>query len=247
MPPRRKSRKPLKPKRKIRRMTMQEKVDTVSPVADNGGSPMPRGRRPRPRLTVDVAWFQERLRALGHSQRSISNILGQHHTALSKKFSGKLGVNIDEVVAYSRVLQCSTDEVLFRFGYKDIEQPRVPIAGKINGDGRVSTVTAKRGSEVPVPMPPAGVKAYVVEAKDGPAASFNDALMFVGETVTGLQPNMAGRLCVVEADDQLTPILGVIGKTSARGLAPFTPFMGTETIQLHRVHSCAAVVAIRFV
>lgn len=235
-----------KTRRRGRLMTTEDSSVSLK-TAIEGVSVMPRRRRPKEPLSIDSAWFNDRLRARGLSQRAAASIIGRHASIFSRSLKGARRFDVDDIVSLRSVLQCSSDEILRRLGYP-VESQGVPIVGKITSDGRISTVTGRKGGQVSLPDMPADAKAYVVEADSGALAAYADAAVIVQEGPAGgtVKPEVFGRLCIVEADPHLTPVLGVLGKAPQRGSVALTMFQTAEAIQLQKIHRCSEVLAIVF-
>lgn len=209
---------------------------------------MPRtGRPPKERLKIDSDWFNDRLKARGLSQRAAAQIIGRHASVFTRSLKGTRRFDVDDIVSLRSVLQCSSDDILRRLGYP-VESYGVPIIGKITSDGRVSTVTGRKGGTVSIPDMPADARAYVVEADGGTLAAYANAAFIVQEGPAGatIKPEVFGRLCIVEADPHITPVLGVLGKAPQRGAVALTLFQSSEVIQLQKIHRCSEVLAIVF-
>jgi len=211
------------------------------------GDKMPRGRPPRERKQIDKEWFRQQWKAVGlKSQAQLARIIGRDPSLFTRSIQGERSFNIDDLAGLANALGAQSDEVMRRLGY-DMEPQKIPYVGKIIAEGKVSTVSAHKGMSANLPSFPVNTVAYVVDVSTGPLAAYNGAAFICVECAPGpVSADLVGRLCIVEADNQLTPVLGVLGKGPSRGSVTLEVFGTSEVLTLQRVHRCCEVRAIVF-
>jgi len=217
-----------------------------SPRADEGDK-MPKGRPRREPRQIDKDWFRQQWKAVGlKSQAQLARIIGRDPSLFTRSIQGERSFNIDDLAGLANALGARSDEVMRRLGY-DIDPQKIPYVGKIIAEGKVSTVSAQKGLSAALPNFPAGTVAYTVDVASGPLAAYNGAAFLCVPCPAGpVSADLVGRLCVVEADNQLTPVLGVLGKGPSRGSVTLEVFGTSEVLTLQRVHRCGEIRAIIF-
>ncbi len=204
-----------------------------------------KGRPKNEPLKIDRDWFQAQMKERHLTQRAVAEILGRSPEVLTRQLQGKQTLTPKDVAKLADLFECSSSEVLARLGVPVTEEG-VTIAGKILNNGRVSSVFARKGGTVPVMEFPKEAQALIVDAETGPLAPYNDAAFIVLPPTGGDASTVAnfGRLCVVEADEHVTPLVGTLGKGSDRGTISLEVFGVGEKIKISKVHSVSPVIAI---
>lgn len=215
----------------------------IGPMAASK-KPESRGRPKAERLHIDVDWMKARMHDLGFkSWAELSRKLGIDKAMMSKSLTGERAFGVKDVAMLAEALQVQTDEVIRRIGY-DVAKRGVMIAGKVTSDARVSAVTPRKGEVFQSDGAPAGAVALVVEGVPGYADAI---IVYVPDTK--LRPvalSLVGQLCVVEADNHLTPLVGTIVKGAKRDKLVLELLCGTGRMEVEHVHSAAPIHAIYF-
>lgn len=204
-----------------------------------------RKRTPAEPIPVDIDWFRARLKDRNITQRSLAAALKKDAAVLTRILQGKREFEASDVAVIAELLQENTDEVLRRLGAPVVARG-VRIAGKITPDGRVSTVSARKGALMHSIDMPANAEALIAETEGGPLGAYNGAAFIYTPTSTDdpAPHECFGRLCIIEADNHLTPLLGTLAKASERGKVTLEVFGSEEKISVSKVHRASAVVAI---
>lgn len=216
-------------------------------AAENKGNAMRKGRPKANRPAIDFEWIKQRCAELGLSQADLARALRRDSSMITRSLQGSRTFDGNDIAGLASALRVTTDEVHRRLGHP-VPATGVTVAGKITSDARVSTVSARKGGKVrPLDIPPLA-EAYVAETKGGPLEPYDKAQFIIAPTdpETPAAPDAFGRLCVVEADDHLTPFLGTLGKAATRGQVLLTLFGTGETLTVHRIHRATPVLAIVF-
>lgn len=206
------------------------------------------GARGRPRkevLTPDIDWFKRQFRGAGLNQKEIALAIGRHAAVLTRSLKGERRFDLDDVVKLANTLKVPLDEVAKRLGYV-FEARGIPIVGKVTGDGKVSQVTSRKGGFIATSDFPLDAVAYVAETEGSPLSPYNGATFVTASGAGPAAPDVVGRLCIVEADEHLVPMLGILGKAASRGAVTLTIFGTGETFTLKTVHRASIVLAILF-
>lgn len=206
------------------------------------------GRPPREKLNVDKKWFDDRMRDLKLTQSAVAVAIGRDRTVLNRALAGTRTPTGQEIAGLHRVLKASAREILKRLGYQ-VAQEGVPVVGKIMGDSKISTVTARKGVVLDIAGFPHDAHAYVAETEGTPLSAYEGAAFVcqiapVGQTP--VPPEAVGRLAVVEADAHPLPMLGTVNKVLSRGSVAFTLFGTNERLSLQKVHRVEVVLGIKF-
>lgn len=194
-----------------------------------------KGRPFRERRNVDTKWLQEKFKQTGLSQRAIAEAIMRAPSDLSRSIRGKRAFNIDDVADLARFLRVSTDEFMRRIGY-DIEPRGIPIVGTVTRNGRVSSITNRKGEMLKIGEFGSDCVAYV---RDDDSAVF-----VVGKSISPPPPDAVGRLCIVEADGELMPVVGTLGKSPQRGAVTLEVLGTDERLTLTKIISAAVVLAV---
>lgn len=208
---------------------------------------MPSRGRPRSeKKTIDAVWMKARMDAVGiRSFAELSRGLGIDKAMMSKSLSGERVFSVKDVARMADTLKTSTDEVMRRLGY-DVPKIGVPFVGKVMPDGRVSAVAARKGQQFYVQDAPPGAQALLAE---GPPGYVGAVFLYVPQPAGKPVPlTMLGQLCVVEADNHVTPYLGTIVKGSGRGKLAIDLFglPPDKKIDIETIHAASPVVSIHF-
>lgn len=228
---------------KLRKPTKEKQARPATQVGANMRSGRPKASRP----TADFEWIKHRCAELGLTQADLARALRRDSSMITRSLQGSRAFDGNDIAGLASALQVSTDEVHRRLGHP-VPSAGVVIVGKITGDAKVSTVSARKGGRVRAIDIPAGAEAYVAETHGSPLEAFAGA-HFIAAAVNHdapVPPDSFGRLCIVEADVHLVPMLGTLGKATQRGHVMLTLFGSGEQITVQHVHRASPVLAIIF-
>jgi hypothetical protein len=201
----------------------------------------PKGDKP---VEFDGEWFRARMRELNVSGRQLAAQLQRDPALVSRSLAGERTFDARDVVGLAQILEVSPEEILVRMGFT-VGCFGVPIIGRVLGDGRVSTVTPRKGELVANVKTAREARALVVEADKGDFAPYNGAaFVYTPDPATPVPVTAFGRLCVVECDEEIVPILAVVGRADSRGRSRLTVFATGEEKTAVKVHSAAPIVKI---
>ena len=111
-------------------------------------------------MPLNKAWFQERLKTLGISQRQLAKRIGLDPAALSYMLAGKRAMSMDEAKAIADIFLLPVTEVMRQAGIDVIDDVRkIPIAGYCTSDCSIT-------------MMPKGTHDMIVAPADAPSGSF---------------------------------------------------------------------------
>jgi transcriptional regulator with XRE-family HTH domain len=207
---------------------------------------VPKGRKRLDAITPDAEWLKSKLRDRRLTQRQLATALGKDASIITRALQGNRRFSLDEFTALCDVLHTAPAETLRALGY-DVADYGVAVVGSIREGAAVSAITSQLGRIHYYKSPPATAKALVFESRTGPLAAYHGAVLVYEEAPAGkVPPDTFGRLCLVEAADQLTPLLGVLGKASSRGAVALAPFGGGEPIELQEVVRASVVLGLFF-
>lgn len=200
-----------------------------------------------PKPTIDVAWFAKRRQAVGVTQEDMAEAIGRSKSLITKILKGERTLDAADVAGFAKVLQVSPDEILRRLGL-DAAAAGVPIVGKVLGDGRVSYMSSKVGQRLPIAPPAARAEALIAETNGTALASFDGAaFIFVRSTAEKpVPPNAFGRLCIIEAEGQIVPLLATMARPNERGRASLEVFQTGEKITTPNVLRASPVLQVVF-
>lgn len=200
---------------------------------------------PKKRLKVDKDWFAGRMAAAGYKKFApLAQDIGIRREMFTRSLSGERPFTVEDVIAIAKIFRTTTDEVFAHVGY-DLPKRGVKIIGIVRDDGRVSTVTSKKGGVFEMTQPPEGAQAIVGEMSSAAMAGYNGATFVCVPMPPGL-PAAAGQLCLVEIEGHVTPYLGKVIKGSSRGKAALEVFGSGEKIDLDQVNSLSPVAFVYF-
>jgi len=201
----------------------------------------------KPKAVVDVKWFNARRLELGVEQNDIAQAIGRSKSMISRILSGQRTLDAHDVAGLANILRTSPDEILRRLGIQ-VAAPGVKVTGAVLPDGRISNVSAKVGTEISVPGVPATAEA-VIAASDGPSLATFAGAVFVfvrSDASNPVPPDTFGRLCVIEAEGQMVPVLATMVKTPERGKMTLEVFQTGEKVMTPRILRASAVIQIIF-
>lgn len=200
---------------------------------------------PKKLMKVDKDWFESRMKAVGcRNFAQLGRELGIERALVTRSLSGERVFTPKDVVALAKLFRTTTDEVFLRIGY-NIPKRGVPIIGVVRDDGRVSTVTAKKGDVFELAQPPDGAQAIVGEMTSAVMAGYDGATFISVPAPKGVQA-AAGQLCLVEIEGHITPYIGKIVKGSTR-VKPALEVLGSgQRIELDRVNAINPIALIYF-
>lgn len=187
------------------------------------------------------------MKELGLNQAELGAAIGQDKSAVTRSFQGGRMLSARDVTQAAAALKVSVEEVLRRIGLP-VAISGVPIVGKLLGDSRVSTVSARKGNTVEVSSPPAGAQALIADTKGSPLDAF-DGAVFVYAPIEGngpVSPLVLGRICVLEIEGLLMPVIGVPGRGTERSKMSVTVFVTGERLAAEHLLSASPVHAILF-
>lgn len=230
-------------------------VSRVRRSTRRGTQPEPKemqAQRGRPRLeplSVDRQWFVEQLRRRKLSQSELARLLHKDSSTITHILTGAHRIKLDDAVSVAGILRTDIATVLRKLGY-DVSSHNATIRGAVKGNGQITAISPRSGSAMSVTVPPAATSALICEARTDPMAAYDGAVFLYAEAEgpgSYVPPDAIGRLCIVEAADQVVPLLGVLSKGPAR-TSPFTlhPLGGGDAIPLRDIYRAMPVLAIHF-
>jgi DNA-binding XRE family transcriptional regulator len=111
-------------------------------------------------MPLNRAWFQERLKTLGISQRQLAKRIGLDPAAVSYMLAGKRTMSMDEAKAIADIFLLPVTEVMRQAGIDVLDDIRkIPIAGYCTSDCSIT-------------MMPKGTHDMIVAPADVPSGSF---------------------------------------------------------------------------
>lgn len=206
--------------------------------------PKRRGRPAPTRIQIDADWFRDRIEQLRLSHREVAAALMRDPAILSRTLAGGREFDARDVVNLAQVLRVSADEILQHMGY-EVAQSGVPVVGRITPDGRISHITTRRGQTITAQVG-LGSQALIFECPSGPLQPYHGAAVVYTPPSDDIPvpPDAIGRLCIVEADDHVTPVLGTLARASERGRVRLTVFGTGEEMSVSKLHSASMISAI---
>ena len=148
----------------------------------------------KPKEHIDNEWFKGQLRGNGKSMRELSKHLGLDVGAVSRTFSGKRKMQMNEATQIASFLGTHVSEVLRHAGFSmgpDNHEGRILLAAIINENGQVERIPE------PMDLPPGVIAranaaitlhgsgkilAAQIRAVTGPLAIFDDAVLLFQHT-----------------------------------------------------------------
>jgi transcriptional regulator with XRE-family HTH domain len=181
---------------------------------------------------IDGAWFHNQLEDRGQSLRSLARHLGKDASAVSRTFSGKRKMTMEEATEIGSFLGVTVTEVMRHAGIaQDSEGPKILLSATIGEDGEVRPLSE------PQPLPQAvfdkaqlaigagrnrRIIAAQVRASSGALSIWDDAVLFFAPT-DGIEPGAIGGLsiCGLAGGKQILAKLDRARKTGeARVVSP---------------------------
>lgn len=206
----------------------------------------PKGRPRLVPLVPDIEWFKARLKSRRLSQRQLAAELGKDASLITRSLQGNRRMSLDELVSTARLLRASPAEVLRALGY-EVEMPGVQLTGCIRDGAQVSAITTRAGETYSPEQSTPETRGLVFQTKAGPLAAYDGAVLVYEESAAGkVPPACFGRLCVVEAEGQIAPLVGVLGKAASRGAVSLTLFGSGDVLEVAQVIRASPVVALHF-
>jgi len=233
---------------KVRQPRLTKPAATRSALRKNAATTddgMP--RKPSEPRYPNRAWFKRQLG--GMDQKDLAKKIGKDPTHFSRLLSGERPISVNDVVKMANEKGWAVDEIIREFGYPELLHTTLPIKGKITADAKVWPVSSRKSeaSSVQVSGYPKDSVAYVADMAGGSLAPYHGATFVLpGSADEKLPPSAFGRLVMVEVDDHLTPLLGVIGKGPQRHTLNLTLFGSDKVLTIKQVHYTAVVLAIVF-
>lgn len=208
--------------------------------------------RGRPRLepmTVDRQWFVDQLKRRKLSQSELARLLHKDSSTITHILTGAHRIKLDDAVTVAGILRTDIATVLRKLGY-DVQSHTATIRGAVKDSGQITAITPRAGSALSVTVPPAATSALLCEARSGPMAAYDGALFLYAEAEgpgSHFPPDALGRLCIVEAADQVVPLLGTLSRGPAR-TSTYTlhPLGGGDPLALKDIYRAMPVLAIHF-
>lgn len=172
-------------------------------------------RRQKSKMKTDKAWFKEKLRDIGKSQRALGRHIGMDSASISHLMNGMRKPQIDEVPQIANFLGVRANEVLRAFGvfFEEDHHRMVPIVGIVDGNGRIELFPETRDEiEAPTSLPSS---TCVITAQTlGSALDPLDGSRIFYLPTDKIEPAAVGRLSVVETETGELLIRGVRRGTS---------------------------------
>jgi hypothetical protein len=183
------------------------------------------------------------------SQGELARLLHKDSSTITHILTGVHRVKLDDAVEIASILRVDIATVLRRLGY-DVAAHTVTIRGSLRDSGQITSISARSGSSIAVHVPHAATSAIVCETKTGPLAAYDGAMILYAEADgpgSYVPPDAIGRLCIVEAADQVVPLIGTLVRGPNRML-PLTlqPMGGGEPMHLREVFRAMPVLAVIF-
>lgn len=196
---------------------------------------------------IDREWFEGRMRQLGIPKWApIARQIGIDKSMMTRSLNGERAFTANDICGLATVFQTSVAEIMRRVGY-DVPKTGAPIVGSVRDNGKVSTVSAKKGELFEMTDPPPGAEAIVGQMESAELAPYNGVTFVYAASPDNPTPMSAfGQLCVVEADDHLTPYLGTVVKGKERNSIALELFGSKERIELKEIHRVSPVITIHF-
>ncbi len=156
---------------------------------------------------IDGSWFHSQLDDRGQSLRSLARHLGKDASAVSRTFSGKRRMTMEEAAEIAGFLGVSVTEVMHHAGITREGEglgPKILISAVIGEDGEVRSLAE------PQPLPQAvldkaqlsigasrnrRIIAAEVRASSGPLSIWDDAVLLFAPA-DGIEPGAIGALSI---------------------------------------------------
>ncbi|UDL89828.1 hypothetical protein LGH82_33145 [Mesorhizobium sp. PAMC28654] len=171
-------------------------------------------------MTIDIKWFQNRIRDLGTSQRRMSTAIATNPNTISMILNGKRKVTHEEIPTLAQLMDTTTEEILMRLGVDvpvGTKANTVGCIGTVDETGRVTIGISGRTAEAPTGSG-ASTKAVVFQGLGGdhPQHGWN---YYFDETAKDkpVDADSLNALCLVEIGDKEGYHLGVVRRGLERG------------------------------
>ena len=134
-------------------------------------------------MSIDSAWFTDRLTDRGLSQRGLAKLMAIDPAAISLMFRGRRRMSLEEAAQLAVLLNVSTTEVLERAGIALHGQPKCPLIGRLtaayevvlSGEGAHDTIEAPPGM-------PAGCQAVQARTAGTELEQIDGWIYYVSDT-----------------------------------------------------------------
>lgn len=201
------------------------------------------------RMSVDIKWFQDRIRDLGLSQRRVSAMIAHNPNTMSLILNGKRKVTHDEIPQIAQLLDTTPEEILFRLGAEAPAGQRsraLKCVGTTDETGRVVDATGPR--TVPaINKSSANTRGILFDA-----AASNDWrhgwVFYYDQPAKPRAPDAdtVNSLCVVEVGDKKGSFIGVIRRGVDRGRYDVVnPFTGQAVVKAVQIRTANPVTWIK--
>jgi hypothetical protein len=185
-------------------------------------------------MTIDVNWFQNRIRDLGTSQRQISAAIATNPNTISLVLSGKRQLTHPEIPALAQLLQTTSEEVLKRLGVEPpavLKDAAVECIGTVDETGRVSEMKAPRTVDAPANATP-NTKAVIFNALASEHVQHGWVYFVdIPAKPRPLDADTLNSLCLVEIGEHEGYHLGVVRRGLERGTYDlFNAFSGERIV-----------------
>lgn len=146
------------------------------------------------RFRIDTAWFKQKCKEKGLSQRKMGDLLHINHEALSRVFRGIMPIRIEQATKLAEYFEVSLYEVLRHAGI-DLPPPTglaLPIVGSVNKSFHVT----------PGKHPPLASMPIFEQAAEGVVCNDSKSLfygwVFAYVPANNIPPLAIGRLSIVQ-------------------------------------------------
>jgi transcriptional regulator with XRE-family HTH domain len=185
-------------------------------------------------MTIDVKWFQNRIRDLGTSQRQLSTVIATNPNTISLILNGNRKMTHDEIPILAQLLNTTSEEIIRRLG---VEQPAalkddaVECIGTVDETGRVTELKAARTVEAPAARA-ANTKAVIFNALAGEHVQHGWVYYFdIPAKPRAVDADTLNALCLVEIGDHEGYHVGVVRRGLERGSYDlFNAFSGERIV-----------------
>lgn len=196
-------------------------------------------------MTIDVKWFQNRIRDLGTSQRQLSAVIASNPNTLSLVLNGNRKMTHDEVPVLAQLLNTTSEEVLKRLGVEPaaaLKSDAVQIIGYVDETGRVSHNPVGRVVEAPAGAT-ANTKAVIFSALANEHVQHGWVYYFDQPAKPRpVDADTLNALCLVEIGDHDGYHIGVVRRGLERGAFDlFNAFSGERIVSGVAVRSATPV------
>lgn len=190
---------------------------------------------------ADKDWLDARLGGVGLSAKDASRKIGLGHpNKFWASVRGERRLQIEEALSLAKLLKVSHTELLARWGYDVAPSSTCQLIGTVNGRGRVSFLPPDRTAEIIAPTEAdADLKALRIDAEHTRLALYHGTTIYYLPS-NSVRADAFGRLAVLDAKDQPTPILGILDRGSY-GQGLIRVYGGIEDIETDTLVSASPV------